>query len=118
MTNNSKNGDNCVMKDALRAELENTQFKFFVQAFGNEHPLSRMQRVRLADARTRLVIREARRTAQDVAAAITARRLEMTDVASRNSISKDVDVLVDAVAEMKDEIEDFREVFTSSQCDE
>lgn len=111
----SKNG---VLKDVLRVELENEQKRFFVQAFGSDHPLVKMQKIKAADARTRLIIRENRRTAQDIAKAISARKSEIGDLTSRGRITKEVDMIVDAVAEMKDEVDDFREAFTSSEFDD
>lgn len=115
---NTACGKNDLLKDAMRVELENEQKKFIIQTFGSEHPLARMQQVRIADARTRLVIRETRRTAQDVANAISARKSEIGDLASRSRITKEVDILVDSIAEIKDEVNDFREAFTSSEYDD
>nr|WEG69782.1 tegument protein UL14 [Mastomys natalensis cytomegalovirus 3]WEG69922.1 tegument protein UL14 [Mastomys natalensis cytomegalovirus 3]WEG70062.1 tegument protein UL14 [Mastomys natalensis cytomegalovirus 3]WEG70202.1 tegument protein UL14 [Mastomys natalensis cytomegalovirus 3]WEG70342.1 tegument protein UL14 [Mastomys natalensis cytomegalovirus 3] len=107
-----------VLKDAMRYGLETQQTRFFMQTFGENHPLVRIQGIKAADARTKLMIREGRRTAQDVTAAILARKTEIDELSKRTRIAKDVDGLVDAVMEMKDVVSDFRETFTSSVDDD
>lgn len=110
-------GDTCLLKDAMRLELENRQKEFVAHAFGADHPMSRMQGLRIADARSRLSIRESRRTVIDVASAIRARKAEMDGLASRGKVGKEVDDFVDTVAGIRDETADLREVFTSSDYD-
>lgn len=110
-------GDDALLRDAMRLELESRQRRFFAKSFGDSHPLVKLQAVKTAHARTRLAIREGRRTARDVSSAVAVnRRAEATGVASwGRSVSRQVDEFVEAIAEMRDEMEDFREAFTSSE---
>lgn len=102
----------------MRVELEVGQKKFVAAAFGRHHPLVRLQDLRTADARTRLVVRESRRTVRDIALAVDARKAEMGDARTRVKIGEGAEELVDAIAVMKDEVDDLRAVFTSSEGDD
>ncbi|AAF99186.1 pR96 [rat cytomegalovirus strain Maastricht] len=102
----------------MRVQLEVGQKRFVAAALGREHPLVRLQDLRTTDARTRLVVREARRTVRDVALAVDARRAEMDDARTRARVGQSAEDLVDAIAAMKDEVEDLRAVFTSSEGDD
>lgn len=102
----------------MRVQLEAQQKKFVAAALGGDHPLVRLQDLRTADARSRLVVREARRTVRDVASTVNARRAEMDDARTRAKVGESAEDLVDAIAAMKDEMEDLRAVFTSSEGDD
>lgn len=106
-----------LLRDAMRLELENRHKDFVVQAFGARHPIARIQDIRTADAKSRLIIRESRRTTTDVASAILARKADIDGLTLRGRVGKSVDEFVDTVAEIKDDTEDLREVFTSSDYD-
>lgn len=113
-------GDDGLLKDAMRLELEIQQRRFFVRSLGDEHPLVRIQAIRAADARSRLTVREGLRTARDVAAAVDGdRKKEVVGLATRSrAVARAVDEFVDAVAEVRDEMEDFCGSFTSSEREE
>lgn len=103
-----------LLRDALRAELETRHRRFVLRAFGSQHPLVRLQDLRVTEAGMRLVVREARRTVGDVASAVDARRSEMKGLESlRRRVRKEVDALADAVSDLGDDVEDVRAVFTS-----
>ncbi|AFX83410.1 B96 [Murid betaherpesvirus 8] len=110
-------GESYLLMDAMRLELENRQKEFVVQAFGANHPISRIQDLRTADAKARLTIRESSRTTADVVSAIRARNAEIGGLTPRGRVGKNVDEFVDTVAEIRDETDDLREVFTSSNYD-
>ncbi|AWV68181.1 M96 protein [Murid betaherpesvirus 1] len=120
--------ESALLKDAMRADLETRQKQFFVEAFGPDHPLVRIQGIRTSDAKTRASIRECAQSTREVAAAIAAGKAQMRsdgvattgkkDSSSLDRVHRDADEFADALAEMKDVAEELRSVFTSSESEE
>ncbi|AWV68017.1 M96 protein [Murid betaherpesvirus 1] len=119
--------ESALLKDAMRADLEKQQKRFFVEAFGPDHPLVRIQGIRTSDAKTRASIRECAQSTREVAAAIAVGKAQMRsggvsttgkDSSSWDRVHRDADEFADALAEMRDVAEELRSVFTSSDSEE